>query len=200
MKKNRPLLILAVAFVVILAAAAILYSTLSSQMGGNQLAVTGSDPVDPSEAPQETEAVKTPAPDFTLLDIDGNEVSFSDFAGKPAIINFWSSDCPPCKQEMPHFETAYQTYGDQIHFMMIDSIGGRSDTMAIGKKYIQSEGYTFPTFYDTEQSAQSAYGITAFPTTFFVDADGYLVAWAQGMLDETSLQKGIDMILGTTAE
>ena len=74
------------------------------------------------------------------------------------------------------------------------------DTMAIGKKYIQSAGYTFPTFYDTKQSAQMAYGVQAFPTTYFVDADGYLVAWAQGMLDGTSLQKGIDMILGTTEE
>ena len=200
MKKNRTLLVLTAALVVILAGAAVLYPTLSARMGGNQLAITGSDPVDPSEAPQETEAVKTAAPDFTLLDIDGNEVSFSDFAGKPAIINFWSSDCPPCKEEMPHFEAAYQTYGDQIQFMMIDGIGGRSDTMAIGKKYIKSEGYTFPTFYDTEQNAQIAYGVQAFPTTYFVDADGYLVAWAQGMLDEASLQKGIDMILGTTEE
>lgn len=150
------------------------------------------------ETEKETEAETQQyslAPDFTVTDVDGNEVSLLDLLEKPAIINFWNSNCPPCKMEMPDFQEMYDEYKEDIQFIMIDTVGAMGETKASGKAYIEEQEFTFPVYYDTSQDAIYTYGISAFPTTYFIDKDGYLIAGARGMLDKATLQKGIDMIL-----
>ena len=57
------------------------------------------------------------APDFTVTDAEGNEVKLSDFRGKGVVLNFWASWCGPCKSEMPHFQKAYEEYGEDVTFL-----------------------------------------------------------------------------------
>lgn len=57
------------------------------------------------------------APDFTVYDGEGNEVHLSDYAGKPVVLNFWSSRCGPCQTEMPDFHEAYLELGQDLHFL-----------------------------------------------------------------------------------
>lgn len=135
------------------------------------------------------------APDFTVTDVDGKEVSLLDLLDKPAIINFWNSNCPPCKMEMPDFQEMYDEYKEDIQFIMIDTVGAMGETKASGEAYIKEQEFTFPVYYDTSQDAIYTYGISAFPTTYFIDKDGYLIAGARGMIDKETLQMGIDMIL-----
>ena len=135
------------------------------------------------------------APDFTVTDVDGKEVSLLDLLDKPAIINFWNSKCPPCKMEMPDFQEMYDEYKEDIQFIMIDTVGAMGETKASGEAYIKEQEFTFPVYYDTSQDAIYTYGISAFPTTYFIDKDGYLIAGARGMIDKETLQMGIDMIL-----
>lgn len=167
-----------------------LFLTGCSQVGA-------SDPTTvPGTSVPETTAPQTfAAPDFTVYDIDGNSHRLSDFQGKPVILNFWASWCGPCKAEMPDFEEAYKVHGKDIHFLMVNLTDGTGETVESASSFIASQGYTFPVYYDTAHSGANTYGIASIPTTFFIDKDGNLVTYGQGMLSADLLAKGIEMIL-----
>lgn len=220
MKGNKTFFVLALVFVLLLGGAYVLYQRLSAGQAGDNLAVAGSstqsetssssassDPGSSGSAQsasgstgsqssqEEEEPELTPAPDFTVYDKDGNEVHLSDFAGKPIVLNFWASWCSPCKSEMPDFHQAYLDYGEEVQFLMVNMTDGSRETVESASAFIEEQGYTFPVFYDTGYDAALTYGAYALPTTYFIDAEGYAVAWAQSALSAENLQKGLDMIL-----
>ena len=129
-----------------------------------------------------------------MEDREGNPVKLSDLFGKPIVLNFWASWCPPCKKEMPEFEQAYKQMGEDITFIMVDLVDGRDETKAKGAQYIEEKGFSFPVYFDVEQEAAYAYGISSIPTTLFIDKDGFIVTGAYGMLDSERLQEGISRI------
>ena len=182
--KILKLLIWILAFAVVIVGASVLYDDLSSRMEIG-LATT----------PAETEEQASAAPDFTVYDVDGNAYKLSDFRGKPVILNFWASWCGPCKMEMPDLEKAYQEYGDQIQFMMVDLADGSQETVEKASGFIKEQGYTFPVFYDTAMEGAYAYGVSGIPVTYFINAEGTFEAYYQGAMTEEILQQGIDMLL-----
>lgn len=194
--KNKTLLILVLVFLLVLAGAALLYSRLSDDVASGQISTQPPAETSDSTGPtSETEPPATPAPDFTVYDLDGNPVKLSDFQGKPVILNFWSSRCGPCQQEMPDFQKAYEKQGDEIHFLMVNVTDGSWDTLESASKFVETKGYTFPVFYDTKQEATFTYQVYSLPTTYFIDAEGNLVVYAKGAINEKTLQKGISMLI-----
>ena len=186
MKKNLIWIILALVLVLVMVGASMLYNSLSEEYRMDNLA---------TQAPTEGERKDYSAPDFTVQDIDGNEVSLSDFFGKPIVLNFWASWCGPCKSEMPDFEELYKAYGDDIHFLMVNLTDGSQETVESASGYISGQGYTFPVYYDTDMEAAMTYGVYAVPQTYFIDGDGNIVTYAQGALPASSLQQGVDLLL-----
>lgn len=135
------------------------------------------------------------APDFTVYDADGNPVQLSDFRGKPVVLNFWASWCGPCKSEMPDFDTKAAELDGKVAFLMVNLTDGYQETVDSASAFIQEQGYTFPVYYDTDLSAAQAYGVSSVPVTYFIDAEGYGVGRAMGVIDALYLQTGINMIL-----
>ena len=149
-----------------------------------------------TEVPTEatTEAPDLSAPDFTVYDAQGNEVKLSDYFGKPIVLNFWASWCGPCKMEMPYFEEVYQQIADRVQFLMVNSTDGSSETVESASAFITEQGYTFPVFYDTSFEASINYQAFSLPTTYFISAEGELIAKATGSIDKDTLLYGIGMI------
>lgn len=160
-------------------------------------AATNTPEETPSEegASQGEEDDKLAAFDFSVYDAQGNEAKLSDFFGKPIIINFWTTWCPYCVEEMPVFEQAYQQYGDDIQFLMIDCVDGERETQEMGESFIQKKGFTFPVYYDTEGNASSTYQVYSLPTSVFIDRDGIIIVYYPGGLTAEMLQQGIDLVL-----
>ena len=149
----------------------------------------------PTTAPTTPSTPTVPAaPDFTVYNGDLEAVHLSDFVGKPVVLNFWASWCGPCKSEMPHFQAAYEEHGDDLHFLMVNMSTAFGDAQADAEALLSDNGYTFPVYYDTAMGGAFAYGVNAIPVTYFIDADGNLVAYYQGAMTAEILQQGISMI------
>lgn len=206
--KNKTLIITVIVLLVVLGVAAALYPKLSAGMQTQQIATVPTaaekttepeteaatekttEPAESTAPTESTEPVTVPAPDFAVQDWDGNEVHFSDYLGKPIVLNFWAHWCGPCQMEMPEFNAAYERLGGEVTFLMVHEGAAVDD----GKAKVTEGGYTFPVVFDADSSAGNLYGITAFPTTFFIDKDGNLQAYYMGAMDADLLQQGIDLI------
>ena len=147
--------------------------------------------------PMPTETVsENLAPDVTVVDEEGNEVKLSDFRGKGVVLNFWASWCGPCKMEMPHFQDAYEQYGDEVHFLMVNMSAAFGDSREDAAKVLEEGGYTFPVYYDDLTECAYGYGINAIPVTVFIDADGNIVSYKTGAMNAADLERRILTILG----
>ena len=188
--QKKKLLFGCIALVLVLVVSGVLYRNLSGSIDSDNLSSQASQ----NEEQQNGENTPTLAPDFTVLNADGQEVNLSDFRGKPVVLNFWATWCGYCVKEMPAFEEVYQQMGSDIHFLMINVTDGVQETVDKASAFIADSGYTFPVYYDTQYSATLAYGAYSLPMTFFFDADGYAIAQAKGAIDKDTLLQGIEMI------
>jgi cytochrome c biogenesis protein CcmG, thiol:disulfide interchange protein DsbE len=107
----------------------------------------------------------SPAPDFTLQNIDGTSVRLSDFKGKPILINFWATWCVPCREEMPLLQATYEQYREQG--LVILAIDLEEDASLV-RRWVEQGGYTFTFLLDSDGELLKRYNVTAAPTSYFL--------------------------------
>jgi len=199
MKGKKSILITAFALVLLIGSAGVLYGRLSDAMQADRLHSSETEVVEQEEAQfseekHQEERNGVTVPDFTVYDVDGNEVQLSDYFGKPVVLNFWASWCRPCRMEMPDFEEIYGKYGEEINFLMVNLTDGSRETVESAEKFVEEQMFTFPVYYDTKRNAATSYGVSSIPVTYFIDEEGYGVAHGRGMLDAEIIEQGINMI------
>lgn len=126
-----------------------------------------------------TDATKVAALNFKLKDLNGKEVSLSDFKGKKILLNFWASWCRPCISEMPDIEKLYNETKDSDLVILAVNLGEDKDTV---KSFIDTNKYNFTALLDLEESTGRKYNIAAIPTSFFIDKEGNIVSTVKGAM------------------
>ncbi len=113
-----------------------------------------------------------PAPAFTIkrLDREG-QVSLSDFAGKPVVLNFWATWCAPCKVEQPVLDWAAEKYKDKAIFVGIVF----EDTEQSTRQFLQQNGAVYTQLYDSKSTVAVDYGVSGVPETYFINKQGLIV-------------------------
>ena len=138
------------------------------------------------------------APNFTLRDINGQQVSLEDFKGQVVLVNFWATWCGPCQVEMPHLQKMYVDLKDQGFVVLSISIDDAKDASKV-KPLIKRNRYTFPVLLDKDSSVGNQYNPegTA-PYNVLIGRDGNIIWQKAGYHsgEEIELRKIVVKALG----
>ncbi|HZO35152.1 MAG TPA: TlpA disulfide reductase family protein [Gaiellaceae bacterium] len=142
-----------------------------------------------SIAPQVARHEVVRAPGFTLARLNGaGSLSFSSLHGKAVVVNFWASDCAPCKQEMPRLVAFSHRWSSRgVVVVGVDVVDSKGPARAFIRRY----GATYPTVFDPSGSTVDPWGVgQGTPQTFFVDRQGRIVDHVLGPVSSQALQTG----------
>lgn len=151
-------------------------------------------PTSETEAPHEGIEKDQHAPDFSLMDLDGNPVRLSDFRGKKVLINFWATWCPPCRVELPHMEKFYEDYeskGTVILGVNLTPTEGDRDTI---HTFVDEQGLSFPIVLDPEGDVMDTYEVVAYPTTYLLDTEGVIRETFRGAINYDIMKETVSKI------
>ena len=108
-------------------------------------------------------------PEFSLPDLQGNEVSLSDFEGKVVILDLWATWCPPCRQEIPFLVSLYEEYRDRgLEVVGIGLDAGGASALA---PFVEANEVTYTILVGDEDVSRD-YRVTSIPMTLMIDRDG----------------------------
>jgi peroxiredoxin len=155
------------------------FKVVSKDASGNKAMLAGDQPFTTKPIIPVGYEEGNRAPDFTLKDLNEQNVTLSAFRGKIVMLNFWATWCGPCKEEMPYFQAIYDDWSDGELVILAIAVK-TNQTLNTVKQYVMEEAeeaYTFPVLFDSKGDVQTLYGLTAttsIPRTFFIDKDGII--------------------------
>ena len=120
------------------------------------------------------------APDFSLTTFDGRAVRLSAYRGTPVVVNFWRSDCHPCRQEFPMFRRQLLAHHGEFALIGVDV----KDITADGRAFAKQQHATWTLVEDPNNAVARAYGVRALPQTFFIRADGTIAQRIYGQVTD----------------
>ena len=158
--------------------------------GGAAPAGPGSSGQAPPVSQRPVVAPGTPAPEFTLRDLEGRPVSLSNFRGKVVFLNFWASWCYPCRQEMPEIRKLVDRAPDDLVVIGVTTSDPASPEQV--KAFVQENGYDWVFVYDEGSRVGRQYGIVYLPTSYFIDPGGVVRARYIGPMSLEKMEAYVD--------
>lgn len=131
---------------------------------------------------------KYEAPDFSLKNIEGEEVKLSEYKGKIIFVNFWATWCGPCRHEVPAFIELQKQYNEDLVILGISVDQG---DLSVVPAFAEEYSINYEILYGSPQVVSDYGGISAIPTTFVVDRDGYLRDMQRGFPGKEYFEKVI---------
>jgi peroxiredoxin len=126
------------------------------------------------------------APDFSLPDLDGNEVALSDHRGEVVLINFWATWCPPCRVEMPDMEAVYREHNeDGLEILGVD----QREPKELVEEFVTERGFSWIFLLDEDFDVSQEYAATSIPRSILVDRDGTVAHIWRGTLTRSQLEQ-----------
>lgn len=181
-------------------------------LGGPSESSSSALPTEDMGESQQVEAlgVGASAPGFSLENIEGEKISLESLQGKPVVIAFFAPWCPHCQDEAPRLSQIHAEYGDRVHIVSISATPYGKDygktqsriaqhpriTIDDLKWFKEEFGVTYPLLFDPSIQVGTAYQISSFPTTYFLDADHRVVAVFEGGRPVEEFRRALDGILG----
>jgi peroxiredoxin len=115
--------------------------------------------------------LNAPAPDFTLADLNGKQVSLSDYLGHNIILTFWATWCGHCKIQLPWMQEVYQKYSS--YDLAVIAVNSR-ESYKQAANYIEEQGYTFTVLLDEKGLVNQEYCVPSLPATILIDSKGII--------------------------
>ncbi len=123
-------------------------------------------------------------PEFVFYDLNMNKIESSNYAGKPLILNFWATWCPPCREEMPSIESFYgqaKEKGIEIAAISVD------DSLSTVSEFLKTNSYSFPIYFDNGGVLSRIFLIRSIPTTYIINKEGIIIDKKIGGFDWTTI-------------
>ena len=178
---------LVLVLIVVFAGAFLLYRNWQAGMDSKKAATEAPSTLAPGTAGART------APPFSLKDTNGNVYSSTQFSGKPTVINFFATWCPPCRNEIPGFVEVYNRHKEKG----LELIGISLDTDTRGELpgFITSHGIAYRILFGDLSTARAYGGVKSIPTTFFVGKDGEIKNVHIGYIDKDAFDQEVRKLL-----
>jgi peroxiredoxin len=138
-------------------------------------------------------AVGSPAPEFTARSMDGRAVSLSDFEGRVMIVDFWTTWCPSCVEELPVLQEVDRRYSNQEVVVLAVDIG---ESEAEVRRFLNDNDLDLTVLLDSTEQIAAVYNIRSIPTTFIVDPSGKIDAVHFGSVSASQLDQYISAAMG----
>jgi len=126
------------------------------------------------------------APEFTLEDLEGNWVRLSDFRGKPVLLNFWATWCPPCRKEVPDLQKFHEEFGDKIVLLGINW----GEALEEVKDFVNRYGVSYTNVMDKDGKFFVLYALTGLPTSYWIDEQGIIRGMWLGAMSVEDMVEG----------
>lgn len=136
-------------------------------------------------------------PSFRLSGLDGREHALEDYRGRPLVLNFWGTFCPPCREEMPALQRQYEKWKDRG--LQVVGINLSEDRLRV-QNFIRQAGVRFPILLDVDRRTERAFGLREYPTTYFIDSEGVIRdIVVGGPLTEEAIAERVEPLLAAHA-
>ena len=132
------------------------------------------------------------APDFTLEELGGQEITLNQLRGQPVMLNFWATWCVPCREEMPLIEEAYHKHGEAGLEVLAINFG---DSSKAAEAFATEKKLSFPVLLDEDSKVTKLYGVRGLPVSVFIDSEGTIVDRHTGALTENQLAGYLEKIV-----